>query len=432
MMLTMKETNREQSLRKRWLYLLPAVFVTYSLAYLDRANYGFGAAAGMATTLHMTGNQSSLLSGLFFLGYFAFQLPAAAIANKKSVKWLVFWALLCWGTLAALTGILRRFWMLAVDRLLLGVAESCIFPAMLLLLTRWFSRSERSQANTFLILGNPITVVWMSAITGFLVQAVGWQRMFIAEGLPSFVWAFVWLAAVWDRPTDAAWMPRRAAEQLESRLAAEQRFVPRISTFREAVARPDVLLLGLQYFLWSVGVYGFVLWLPTIVRSGGSLSMASTGLYSACPYVAAVILMIIVSRSSDKTLERQRFVWTLLLLSALALFGSFMFAQKSFLFAFLCLILGGGFMYAPYGPFFALVPERVPHNVVAEVLAFINSCGALGGFFGSYFVGWLQSATGNAKAGYLLMSLCLAVAAGVTTVVPAAPKSRPTAVEELG
>jgi nitrate/nitrite transporter NarK len=160
--------------------------------------------------------------------------------------------------------------------------------------------------------------------------------------------------------------------------------------------------------------------------------MASTGLYSACPYVAAVILMIIVSRSSDKTLERQRFVWTLLLLSALALFGSFMFAQKSFLFAFLCLILGGGFMYAPYGPFFALVPERVPHNVVAEVLAFINSCGALGGFFGSYFVGWLQSATGNAKAGYLLMSLCLAVAAGVTTVVPAAPKSRPTAVEELG
>jgi nitrate/nitrite transporter NarK len=109
-----------------------------------------------------------------------------------------------------------------------------------------------------------------------------------------------------------------------------------------------------------------------------------------------------------------------------------MFAQKSFLFAFLCLILGGGFMYAPYGPFFALVPERVPQNVVAEVLAFINSCGALGGFFGSYFVGWLQSATGNAKAGYLLMSLCLAAAAGVTTVVPTAPKSRPTAVEELG
>lgn len=432
MMLAVKETRSGQGSEKRWVYLLPAVFVTYSLAYLDRANYGFGAAAGMAATLHITGNQSSLLSGLFFLGYFAFQLPAAAIASKKSVKRLVFGALLCWGTLAALTGILRHFWMLALDRLLLGVAESCIFPAMLLLLTRWFSRSERSQANTFLILGNPITVIWMSAITGFLVQAVGWQRMFIVEGLPSLVWAFVWLAAVSDKPSDAAWMTREAAEQLESRLAAEQRFVPRISEFREAVARPDVLLLGLQYFLWSVGVYGFVLWLPTILRSGGSLSMANTGLYSACPYVAAVAFMIVISRLSDKTLEHQRFVWTLLLASAFALFGSFIFAQKSFLIAFLCLILGGGLMYAPYGPFFALVPERVPQNVVAEVLAFINSCGALGGFFGSYFVGWLQSATGNARAGYLLMSLCLAAAAGVTTLVPTNPGSQTMIAGELG
>jgi nitrate/nitrite transporter NarK len=246
------------------------------------------------------------------------------------------------------------------------------------------------------------------------------------------VWAFVWLAAVSDKPSDAAWMTREAAEQLESRLAAEQRFVPRISEFREAVARPDVLLLGLQYFLWSVGVYGFVLWLPTILRSGGSLSMANTGLYSACPYVAAVAFMIVISRLSDKTLEHQRFVWTLLLASAFALFGSFIFAQKSFLIAFLCLILGGGLMYAPYGPFFALVPERVPQNVVAEVLAFINSCGALGGFFGSYFVGWLQSATGNARAGYLLMSLCLAAAAGVTTLVPTNPGSQTMIAGELG
>ena len=145
----------------------------------------------------------------------------------------------------------------------------------------------------------------------------------------------------------------------------------------------SVLLLAAQYLLWSLGVYGFVLWLPTILRQGGSLSMANTGLFSACPYIFAVLLMLIVSQVSDKTLKRQSLIWPLLLTSALALFGSFLFAQRSFAIAFACLIVEGGCMYAPYGPFFAIVPERVPRNVVAEVIAFINSCGTLGGFFGA-------------------------------------------------
>ena len=422
----------DAALRARWTRIIPVVFVTYSLAYLDRANFGFGAAAGMAQSLHIGGAQNSLLSAVFFLGYFAFQIPGAALASRRSARWLVFAALLAWGTLAALTGVITQFWLLAADRFLLGIAESCIFPAMLLLLTRWFTRSERSQANTYLILGNPITVIWMSAITGFLVQALGWQKMFIVEGIPSVIWAFVWLAVMWDKPSQAAWMPTSAALELETRLAAEQTSIPSLSRFREAVVRPDVLLLGLQYFLWSVGVYGFVLWLPTILRSGGSLSMANTGLFSACPYIAAVALMVLVSRMSDRTLERRRFVWTLLLVSAAALFGSFALATRSFAGAFACLIIGGGFMYAPYGPFFALIPERVPRNVVAEVLAFVNSAGALGAFFGSYFVGWLQSATGNAKAGYLLMSLSLAAASIVTLFLPSAPSHRTTTAAELG
>lgn len=401
----------EESLRKRWFYLLPAVFVTYSLAYLDRANYGFGAAAGLAATLHITDKDASLLSALFFLGYFTFQLPGAMLARKRSASRMVFASLIAWGILAALTGILRQFWMLAVDRLLLGVAESFIFPAMLLLLTRWFTRAERSRANTVLILGNPITVIWMSAITGLLIQSFGWQTTFILEGVPSVLWALVWILFVRDTPSEARWMTPEAAAALESRLAKEQLSLPAVGAVRQALLRGDVLLLGAQYFLWSLGVYGFVLWLPTILRQRGSLSMASTGLFSACPYLFAVLLMLIVSYVSDRTLRRQSLVWPLLLVSGLALFCSFLFAQHSFAVAFACLIVGGGCMYAPYGPFFAIVPERVPRNVTAEVLALINSCGALGGFFGSYFVGWLQAATGNPRAGYLLMSLSLACSA---------------------
>jgi sugar phosphate permease len=408
----------ELSLKRRWLYLLPAVFVTYSLAYLDRANYGFGAAAGLAATLHITGKRTSLLSALFFLGYFAFQVPGAIFARKRSASWLVFSALVAWGLLAALTGILRQFWMLALDRFLLGIAESCIFPAMLLLLTRWFTRAERSRANSFLILGNPVTVIWMSAITGFLIQAYGWQKTFILEGIPSILWAVVWIVFVRDKPSEAGWMSPEAAKLLEERLAQEQLSVPAIGAVREALLRPDVLLLAAQYFLWSLGVYGFVLWLPTILRQGGSLSIANTGLFSACPYIFAVIMMLIVSQVSDKTLRRQSLIWPLLLASALALFGSFLFAQRSFAIAFACLIVGGGCMYAPYGPFFAIMPERVPRNVVAEVIAFINSSGALGGFFGSYSVGWLQATTGDSRAGYLLMSLSLACSAMLLLFLP--------------
>jgi sugar phosphate permease len=409
-----EDVDALQSLKKRWIYLLPAVFVTYSLAYLDRANYGFGAAAGMAATLHISGEQNSLLSALFFLGYLVFQIPGAAFAKKHGARRLVFTSLVAWGTLGALTGVLTKFWMLALDRFLLGVAESCIFPAMLLLLTRWFSHKERSRANTFLILGNPITVLWMSAITGFLIEYLGWQKTFILEGVPSILWGFAWLFLVRDRPSDASWLSPQAAQLLEHRLEQEQVSLPKIDAVRRALVRPEVLVLAAQYFLWSVGIYGFVLWLPVILRQAGSLSLSNTGLLSACPYAAAILLMVLISRASDKSLKRQKFIWPLLLLSGLGLFGSFLFARTSFPLAFLCLVIGGGCMYAPYGPFFALIPEKVPKTVSAEVMAFINSLGAIGGFFGSYFVGWLQAATGNAKAGYLLMSLSLICASAMS------------------
>ena len=202
--------------------LLPIFFITYALAYMDRANYGFGAAAGMAQSLHITEGRSALLAALFFLGYFAFQVPGMLLARKLSVTRLVFFALISWGILAALTGVIRSFAWLAADRLLLGVAESIIFPAMLLLLTRWFTRAERSRANTFLILGNPMTVLWMSAATGFLIEYFGWQWAFIIEGIPAVLWAFVWISLVRDEPAQARWIDPIKAGELEAEILAQQ------------------------------------------------------------------------------------------------------------------------------------------------------------------------------------------------------------------
>jgi sugar phosphate permease len=391
-------------------HLLFLVFVTYSLAYLDRANYGFGAAAGMAAQLHITEERNALLSGLFFLGYFLFQIPCSTLARKFSSTRVVFVSLIAWGVLAALTGMVRHFWLLAVVRLMLGIAESAIFPAMLVLLTRWFTRAERSRANTFLILGNPVTVLWMSALTGLLIERLGWQRTFILEGLPSILWAFIWIALMRDRPSEARWMePARAAE-LETQIAGERTALgveQSSAKLRETLLRPDVLLLSLQYFLWSLGVYGFVLWLPTIVRRGGGFSMTQTGLLSAIPYIAAIVLMLIASYVSDKTMRRREIVWPFLAVASIAMIGSFIFSRRSFPSAFACLVISGGCMYAPYGAFFAMIPERIPKRVVGEVMAMINSFGALGSFVGSYSVGLLQAATGNSRAGYLVMSFGL-------------------------
>jgi sugar phosphate permease len=392
---------------------MPAVFVTYSLAYLDRANYGFGAAAGMAQTLHINNSRSAFLGSLFFFGYFLFQIPGAAYARRKSATRLVFFALLFWGALAALTGVIHEFWLLALDRFLLGVAESAIFPAMLILLTNWFTRAERSRANAALLLGNPITVLWMSAVTGFMIKAVGWQMTFILEGIPSILWAFIWLAVVRDHPHEARWLSKDCCDELTSELDLEQTTLPRMANFRATLRVPGVLQLCLQYFCWSAGIYGFVLWLPTMIRAGSERGIEMVGLLNAVPFLLAVILMLAVAHFSDRTLSRKRYVGPFLVLAGVALFISSMTAGYSFWVAYIFLIVAGGAMYAPYGPFFSIVPEMLPKNVAGEVMALINSCGALGAFAGTWLVGLMQAVTGNSRAGYFFMSMLLMLAGGI-------------------
>jgi len=397
----------ETALRKRWLYILPSVFITYSLAYLDRANYGFGAAAGLARTLNISGSRSALLGALFFLGYFLFQIPGAAFAQRKSARLLVCFALISWGVLASLTGVIRNFWLLAADRLLLGVAESFILPAMLILLTNWFTRAERSRTNTLLILGNPITVVWMSLATGYLIKAVGWQMTFVFEGIPSVIWGFAWLLVIRDHPHQVRWLDSVSCRVLNDQMEREQWLLPKVANIASALRHPSVILLSVQYFFWSLGVYGFVLWLPTVIQKGAAKGIAITGLLSGVPYLFAVMLMLIVGYFSDRNLRRKRFIWPFLTISGFALFGSYLVAGESFWWSYGFLIIAGSTMYAPYGPFFAIIPEILPRNVAGEVTALVNSCGALGGFVGTWFVGLLEAKTGNSRAGFLLMSVSL-------------------------
>jgi sugar phosphate permease len=412
----MATTGRYSS---RWARLVPVVFITYSLAYVDRANYSIGSAGGLSKDLGITGEAGALLGALFFLGYFLFQIPAAWYAETRSAKRLMFWSLLLWGVLAALTGVITNVYLLYADRFLLGVAESVVLPAMLIFLSHWFSSAERSRTNTFLILGNPVTVLWMSIVSGYLVNAVGWRGMFIIEGLPAIVWAFLWVRLVQDEPVEAEWLDPQDRQSLEERLADEQKKLAPVRNYGEAFRSPLVIALAVQYFCWSIGVYGFVLWLPSILKAGSHLAIVDIGWLSAAPYLLAAVLMVIASHYSDRSLHRKAFVWPFLVVGAFAFGGSYLLGRSAFWPSFILLVIAGGAMYAPYGPFFAWIAERLPRNVAGGAIALINSCGALGSFAGSYAVGWLDAETGNADASFLLMAGALLISGLITLTVGA-------------
>jgi len=393
----------------RWRRLIPIAFITYSFAYVDRSNYSIGAAGGLVDKLHITSGQSGLLGGLFFIGYFLFQVPAGSFAERRSIKSLMFWSLIAWGVLAALQGVVTTYWLLLVVRFLLGVVEAVVLPAMLVFLSHWFSKSERGRADTFLILGNPVTLLWMSVVSGYLVAALGYQWMFIIEGLPVIAWAFIFRALVRDRPRDADWLSAEERDAVEERLADEQRALPPPHGIREVMTSWNAIVLSVQYLFWSVGVYGLVFWLPSIVQQLTGRGIGSVGLLSAVPYAAAVIVMVVASAMSDRLHLRGVFVWPFLLVAAASFAGSYFARGNSFVPSFVLLIVAAGAMYAPYGPYFATIPELFPAADAAPATGMINAVGGLGGFVGTYIVGVLGGADSAAPLAFL--AACLLVAA---------------------
>lgn len=292
----------------RWRHIIPVAFVTYTFAYVDRSNYSLGAAGGLTRDLHITAATAGLLGALFFLGYFFFQIPAAHFAEHRSVRTLMFWSLIGWGIFASAQGVIPWVPLLMVDRFLLGVVEAAVIPAMLIFLVHWFTNRERGRADTFLILGNPVTVLWMSALSGYLIAATSWRWMFIIEGAPAIIWAFVFRALVVDLPKDAAWLDKSEKAAVTKALDSEQSGMPLATGYWAAFRQVNVILLAVQYALWSVGVYGFVLWLPSIIKFGSKQGIGNTGLLSAVPYALAIVLMLLVSYFSDRSGRRIAFV----------------------------------------------------------------------------------------------------------------------------
>jgi sugar phosphate permease len=413
---------------KRFARILPIAFVTYGLAYFDRVNYAYGVAGGLSDTIKMSSATSSLVLALFFVGYTAFQIPGAGYAARHSAKKLIFWALILWGALCAAQGLVQSVWMLALTRTLLGAVESVVFPGMLVFLTHWFTKRERSKANTLLILGNPITMTTVSVISGFLIDYFdrhrvrnlqGWQMMFVLEGIPSLLWAGVWWFTADDRPSDARWLTTEQARAVQERLDKEQHDIKPIRDYWAAFGDARVILLSVMYFGWSIGTYGFVFWLPKTLKESAGLTNSQTGLLAAVPYFLAIFTMLIVSYWSDRLLMRKIFIWPAMLIGGVAFLIASATHQSHFWIAFASLVFAGASVYTPCGPLWAFIADLVPRNVVGESMALVNSAGAIGGFVGSYAVGFLNAYFHNDGAGFLFLAGSMAMAGLIAAAVRA-------------
>ena len=392
---------------RRWWYLMPIIFITYSLAYLDRANYGFAAASGIESDLGITKGTSSLIGALFFLGYFFFQVPGAIYAVKRSVRKMIFFSLVLWGICATATGFVSNIPMLMVIRFTLGVVEAAVMPAMLIYVSNWFTKTERSRANTFLILGNPVTVLWMSIVSGYLIQSWGWREMFIIEGIPAVLWAGIWWLLVRDKPSEVSWLNKEEKAALQHVMDNEQGDIKPVRNYGEALRSRNVIMLCAVHAFWSIGVYGFMMWMPSILKNAAKIDIVSVGWLAAVPYLAAITLMLTVSWLSDKFQNRKLFIWPLLLIAAIAFFASWMIGNQAFWVSYALLVIAAACMYAPYGPFFAIIPELLPRNVSGVAMGLINSFGALGAFLGAWLVGYLNGATGGPGVSYTFMAVAL-------------------------
>jgi len=408
---------------RRFVHVMPLAFINYALAYLDRVNMG-SAQSAMSKSLHLGENMAPTLQASFFVGYCLLQIPAAIFAAKRQkVKWFIFWALLLWGFLSALTGVIRNVPLLIADRVALGAVEGIVLPVMLIYLTRWFTRPERSRSNALLMLANPVTMTIASALCGWLIQHFdkvrfgqfeGWQMMFIVEGLPSVVWAFVWLYAADESPADAKWLTPREARSVQATLDKEQRRIPTISNFWKAFADRRVLIIGGMFLGLNSASYGLSLWLPTIVADGWGQKPALVGYLTAIPYFIAIFSAMAVAWASDRSLRRKRYAVGGMYIGGVAYIVAYLAVahitgRYAFLIAFLALIVTGSCNYTPTAPTWAWLAEILPRNVVGESMALINTFGAVGGFLGTLLAGMLKKHYSSGAAfAYLAGSFLLA------------------------
>jgi D-galactonate transporter len=411
--------------------LAPLLMVCYFVAFLDRVNVSF-AALTMNADLGFDSAVFGLGAGIFFIGYFFFEVPSNLVLERLGARVWIARIMFTWGLVSAATALVWNEPSFYVARFLLGAAEAGFFPGVLLYLTYWFTAEHRARMVGLFMAAVPVSGVIGSPLSGWLLGLEGtlalhgWQWLFILEGLPSMLLSVVVWFRLTDRPSQAGWLTAAERERLDARLAREQAHRDSVRKYGlgEALTNGRVLALSLLYLGLVTGLYGVTFWLPQIVKGFGGLSNLEVGFIAALPTLAAAIAMVAWTRHSDRTRERPWHVALPAFAGCLGLTASAFVSDPVLSTVALSVALIG--IYAAIATSWTLPTAFLSGTAAAGGLALINSIGNLGGFAGPYFVGWIKNQTGAYSLALLIIGIGLAASGLIALAMrPAVANERP-------
>ncbi len=405
--------------------LMPFLFLLYIVAYLDRINVSF-AVLQMRGQLGLSDRAYGRAAGMFFAGYFFFQLPSNLVLEKFGVRRWISGLMVTWGVISCLMIFIRGPISFYGMRFLLGAAEAGFFPGMILYMKRWFPANARARAVAWFMTANPIAGIVGSPVSGALLGLSGkglsgWQWMFLMEGVPAMLLGATVFWALSDSPREAGWLKGEERAWLLERLALEQQAESslRKENLWEVLVSPRIWMLSLVYFGVSTTMYGVTLWLPSVIRSLSGLSYFLTGVVSAVPFLVTAIAMVLVGMRSDRTGERRWHTAIPAFVGAATLvvagYGS------STVVVVACIGLGMACAESMVGPFWAMATSRMAGLSAAAGIAVINSLANLGGYFGPDIIGFFRKANGGFRGGLLAIGATLALSGGIALIVGSRP-----------
>ena len=404
-------------------HILPLLFLCYVASYLDRVNVGF-AKLQMATDLQLSDTVFGLGAGIFFIGYFIFEVPSNVILHRVGARIWIARIMVTWGIVSGAMVFVNGPIMFYVMRFLLGVAEAGFFPGVVLYLTYWYPANRRGKITALFMTAIALSGVIGGPLSGWVMQSMpgvyglaGWQWMFVIEAIPSLVLGLATIAYLQDRVHDAKWLTDDEKKLIATQIGAEDKEKGE-GTLSQTFANPRVWLCALIYFTFVMGLYGVGFWLPTIIKATGVKSPLDIGMLTAVPYAFAAVAMVLIGRSADRLRERRWHVAIPGVVGAVGLLLSTLFGDNTWL-SMSALTLATVGILTTLPLFWSLPTAFLGGTAAAAGIALINSVGNLAGFVSPFMVGWLKDLTHSTNSGMYMLTASLVLGAVLTLTMPA-------------